>query len=82
MSPAEYQKLTRRKAMGRRVRTLQTLYGLDFALAAGSTATITDKWGGFDIKGDPCPHCGIAVSISMVPAAHLDLLPERIGDDA
>ena len=57
---------------GRRVKLrfkIQTRSGA--YLEAGRVAYVTRKYGGLDIKVDPCPHCGVGFYCMKVPFSDL-----------
>lgn len=40
----------------------------------GTLATITRKFGGFDIESEPCKCCGVRVQIKQLPCTDLSLV--------
>lgn len=67
----------KRDWVGRKVRLACTVVNRLQRVPAGTVLTVTHNYGGLTLKGEPCPHCGVAVLLSKIPAAWVDLLPKE-----
>jgi hypothetical protein len=77
MTPAEYAKLRDATVTGRQARlTRPVANGGGYTLQKGTVVTIKRKFGGFEIEGVLCKHCGVQVRVTRVNYGSLDLLPE------
>jgi len=45
-----------------------------YKFPAGTLFTISDKFKGFGLWSDPCPHCGVSASIDKVPPQTIELI--------
>ena len=77
MTWGQYRRTTLNQLKGRKVRVNRELRNGMMVIPEGAIATIDDKHGGFSLTSDPCPHCGVRISISKVPPQDIDLLPEN-----
>lgn len=63
----EYQKLTLEEAQKRKWRTTQEMTNRNMRIPKGTIVTLIGKCNGWELVGDPCPCCGVAVSMRKVP---------------
>lgn len=75
MKSGQYNHTPESKLKGRMVRTLRDLKNGWGVIPRGTIATIAGKQGGFSLQSEPCPCCGMRVSISKVPYTDVELLP-------
>lgn len=76
MNRKEYYDTPESKLKGQKVRTLAQLENGWGVIPRGTIATITRKRGGFGLRTEPCPTCGLRASISRVHCQDVELLPE------
>ena len=61
---------------GRRVITTRELRTGEAIYPPGLELTVERKFGGLEVRREPCPCCGISVRIGRVPFSALDLLED------
>lgn len=72
-----YDRLTEDELVGRKVKTLEPMANGKMEIPAGTVCTITRKWGGFNLKAEPCESCGVSVYITRVSPEQVEFLPEK-----
>ena len=82
MTWAEYRRMTERQFVGRRVQLLQGIQSQAISLPPGTQGTIRHKWKGFEVRFDPCSHCGAKAIMTQISPVYLMLLPEGNLDPA
>ena len=70
----EYNRNTAKYWIGKKVKVLVELQNNVIAISPGAIMEITGKRGGFSLRGEKCPHCGIRPIISQVEPRKLMLL--------
>jgi len=60
---AEYNRISQKGWIGVRLRSLRPIVTRIAELPAGTLWTVEQKFGGFAVVSDPCPHCGIKVNV-------------------
>lgn len=76
MDRKTYEKITDREFRGRKVKTLVELSNGWCRIPPGTVCTVTKKYDGFDLLGDPCITCGVKVAISHVPPRDVDFVDQ------
>lgn len=76
MDKKTYDKTLDREFRGRKVKTLVVLSNGWCKIPPGTVCTVTKKLGGLHLESDPCPHCGVRVSISYVPPKDVDFVDQ------
>lgn len=77
ISENQYNRITAQQWRGRPVITLQEISTFGgFTYPIGSRALIVGKNSGFQIKGEPCPCCGVSVNVGKVRPHKLALADE------
>jgi hypothetical protein len=74
MTWKEYQKKPSRDFVGKQVRLLRALQSSVQNIAAGEILTITEKKGGFTLKGPRCKHCRVSVFFRKVDPSAVELI--------
>jgi len=74
MDRKTYEKTTAKEFIGRKVKSLVALTSGRYKFPAGTIFAISDKYNGFDLWSDPCPHCGVSASINKVPPRNVELI--------
>ena len=74
MDKKTYDRTTESEFKGRKVISRVPLRNGYISLPAGTTFIIEHKQGGFELRSDPCPHCGIRVWVSKVPPGDVDFI--------
>jgi len=69
-----YRGHTEKWFMGKKVRTLIQMQNGLMVIPEGATCVITRKFGGFNLKSDPCEHCGVRIMISRVHRRDVELV--------
>lgn len=69
---AEYNRIAAKKWQGVRVRSLRAIATRYAEVPPGTIFTIEQKFGGFALKSDPCPHCGIQFHVVKVEPQALE----------
>lgn len=64
---------------GLQVRTLREMRNGWCVIAAGTICTVQKNYGGITMQSDPCPHCGVRVSISHVSEKSVEILFAEAG---
>lgn len=62
-----YRKHKREWFIGKKVRTLRTLRSRAIEIPKGTICEITDKFGGFGIRANPCSCCGVGIFMKKIP---------------
>lgn len=71
---SEYKRLTNDEVVGRRVVLRQDI-NIGWLIAPkGLICTITRKFNGYEMIGDPCPKCGVRVRMKRVPSVCCDFV--------
>jgi hypothetical protein len=71
----QYKATTERDWLGKKVRLLRaTVTNGGTEIPAGATAEIVRKYQGFEIRSEPCPHCGMRVRIKKMPPDALEVV--------
>ena len=78
MDRKTYDRMTNKELVGRKVRTLDDLGTRLVFIPAGTTLTITHKYNGFELEGQPCPTCKVQVRITRVRPVQVELLPREV----
>lgn len=60
--------------IGKRVRSQRPLANSVCELPTGTLFEITAKFGGLDLKSEPCPKCGLQAFFRKVPAYYVELV--------
>ncbi len=74
MDARTYEKHTEKWFMGKKVRTLIQMQNGLMIIPEGAICTITRKFGGFNLKSDPCEYCGVRIRITKVHRRDLELI--------
>ena len=74
ISCKEYRKRTLAQWKKVKVETIVPLRNGYMEIPVGTVCSITDKHGGFTLKTDACPTCGIHVFIRKVTPAHVRII--------
>ena len=74
ITKSEYNRNTAKFWIGKKVKVLSELQNDLIAISPGAVMEIIGKRGGFSLKGEKCPHCGIRPIISQVEPRKLMLL--------
>lgn len=73
MDAKTYRKYTEKFFMDKKVRTLIQMQNGLMIIPEGTICTITRKFGGFNLKSEPCKHCGVQIRISRVHRRDVEL---------
>lgn len=71
---SEYNRISQKDWQGVRVRSLRPIATRYAEVPAGTLFTIEQKFGGFALKSDACPHCGIQFNVVKVAPSALERL--------
>ena len=63
---SEYNRVTAAEWMGVKVRSLRPITTGMMTIPAGTIFSVEGKFSGFDVKADPCSHCGVQARVSRV----------------
>ena len=72
-----YQSKTDEWWQGKRVVSKAPLRSDKVELPAGTVFRVIRKWGGFMLKSEKCPQCGVQVFFKRVPVSYVRLLVEE-----
>lgn len=73
-----YERTTEKELVGRKVRSCVPLSNSMYKIPAGTIFTIERKRVGLALISDPCPHCGVRVSITHVPPGNVDFVETSV----
>lgn len=76
ISRKEYEKRTKEKWIGVKVRSRVPLANRLAKMPAGTLFTIKYKGGGFTLETEPCPTCGVRFYISKVQPGDVSIVEE------
>lgn len=74
MDAKTYQNKTEKFFMGKKVRTLIQMANGLMIIPEGAICTITRKFGGFNLKSEPCEKCGVRIRITRVHRRDVELV--------
>jgi len=80
MTRADYDRYRDKELRGRKAVLLRDVANRGgLRMKEGTVVTIRPKFGGIDIEGELCSHCGVQVYIKGVDYQSVDLLPRNAG---
>ena len=74
MDAKTYEKNTEKFFVGKKVRTLMQMQNGLMIIPEGAVCTITRKFGGFNLKSEPCKSCGVRIRITRVHREDVELV--------
>lgn len=74
MNAKTYKNKTEKFFVGKKVRTLIRMQNGLMVIPEGTFCTITRKFGGFNLKSEPCETCGVQIRISRVHRRDVELV--------
>lgn len=78
MDAKTYQNKTEKYFVGKKVRTLIQMQNGLMIIPEGAICTISRKFGGFNLKSEPCESCGVRIRISRVHRRDVELVSGRV----
>ena len=67
----------KRDWIGLRVESVRELRSGMYAIPEGTRFEVCANHGGLNLKGDPCPTCGVSVYISRVPERDVFIVSQQ-----